>query len=155
MCVGLLPSYVSNLCMSVYHTYMKYISTNISLTQQGVCGHVMKDVCLPQVSIVAEERSKYLCWTRPRLRHLLHLRPFLRAIIHNLVGESHHLATPVVATPVVATPHLFHYSYRGTRIHHRCTDLTGVYLQVQPRYTKPYVYHSRYTPGTQTSPGVP
>ncbi|KAK8719990.1 hypothetical protein OTU49_013643, partial [Cherax quadricarinatus] len=32
--------------------------------------------------------SKYLSWSRPRLRHLLHLRPFLRAIIHNLVGKD-------------------------------------------------------------------
>ncbi|XP_068249654.1 LOW QUALITY PROTEIN: blood vessel epicardial substance-like [Palaemon carinicauda] len=41
-----------------------------------------------QVTIVAEERSKYLCWSRPRLRHVLHLRPFLRAVIHNLIGKD-------------------------------------------------------------------
>ncbi|XP_064089419.1 blood vessel epicardial substance-like isoform X3 [Macrobrachium nipponense] len=41
-----------------------------------------------QVTIVAEERSEYLCWSRPRLRHILHLRPFLRAVIHNLIGKD-------------------------------------------------------------------
>ncbi|KAK3856720.1 hypothetical protein Pcinc_036970 [Petrolisthes cinctipes] len=41
-----------------------------------------------QVSIMAEERSQYLCWPRPRLRHVLNLRPFLRAVIHNLIGKD-------------------------------------------------------------------
>ncbi|XP_042214644.1 blood vessel epicardial substance-like [Homarus americanus] len=48
---------------------------------------VLTGVCL-QVTILAEERSMYLCWTRSRLRHLLHVRPFLRAIIYNLVGKD-------------------------------------------------------------------
>lgn len=51
--------------------------------------HSIKYMCMcVQVSIVAEERSQYLCWPRPRLRHVLNLRPFLRAVIHNLIGES-------------------------------------------------------------------
>ncbi|XP_063597595.1 blood vessel epicardial substance-like isoform X2 [Penaeus indicus] len=41
-----------------------------------------------QVTIVAEEPSEYLCWSRPRLRHVLHLRPFLRAVMHNLIGKD-------------------------------------------------------------------
>ncbi|XP_050696661.1 blood vessel epicardial substance-like isoform X2 [Eriocheir sinensis] len=41
-----------------------------------------------QVTIVAEEKSKYLRWNRARLRQVLRLRPFLHAIIHNLVGKD-------------------------------------------------------------------
>ncbi|XP_071525590.1 popeye domain-containing protein 1-like isoform X2 [Panulirus ornatus] len=69
-------------------THLHYILPNqfIDSPEWEACADDSDE--LFQVSIVAEERSKYLCWTRPRLRHLLHLRPFLRAIIHNLVGKD-------------------------------------------------------------------
>ncbi|XP_047482145.1 blood vessel epicardial substance-like [Penaeus chinensis] len=56
-----------------------------------------------QVTIVAEEPSEYLCWSRPRLRHVLHLRPFLRAVMHNLIGKQWY-AYPRRAAPLTRAP---------------------------------------------------
>nr|XP_045623941.1 blood vessel epicardial substance-like [Procambarus clarkii] len=69
-------------------THLHYIQQNqfIDSPEWEACADDSDE--LFQVTIVAEEKSKYICWSRPRLRHLLHIRPFLRAIIHNLVGKD-------------------------------------------------------------------